>query len=555
MRKKLIAVLLIACLLLTACGFIVVDDAGETVLSGILGGTAHGEAEKAVSDGERTDAQIQQRLIDLGFLTGKADGIFGPRSVSALQAFQTYCGFEATGEKDAKTLDMLFGDPAALPTPSPTPLAGGARDDENSTDVKDIQERLIALNYLSGKADGIFGAGTRRALESFQELNGLEVTGVADEKTLAKLEDSKAAPMPTPEPTPRTNGAKGEDIKAVQEALRVMGFMAGNADGSYGNATGESVKRYQQYVHDREIEAMEANPTPTPVPTPVPTPSPTPTARPTPDADATASIELLNDGGKETAQPTLEPETETETVEGEVEAAYIPDGIITDELMADILAYNDVLLYQEDLTRGSKGGEVARLQRRLASLWYLNTTSDIDGQFGGGTANAVSYFQKRNSLTQTGVADKATQLALFSAEAKKSDRPANLYKLKISVDKQRVYAYKWVNGDYTELVRTMVCSTGTKDNPTPYGTFSAAGAAGRWYYFKKFDCWAQYAYRISGPYLFHSVLYSAKDESTLRQGSVSNLGSRASHGCIRLKVEDAKWIYNNCPAGTTVVVY
>ena len=84
---------------------------------------------------------------------------------------------------------------------------------------------------------------------------------------------------------------------------------------------------------------------------------------------------------------------------------------------------------------------------------------------------------------------------------------------------------------------------------------SAAGAAGRWYYFQKFKCWAQYAYRIDGPILFHSVLYSEKDESTLRKGSVYALGSRASHGCIRLKVEDAKWIYNNCPAGTTVVVY
>ena len=144
---------------------------------------------------------------------------------------------------------------------------------------------------------------------------------------------------------------------------------------------------------------------------------------------------------------------------------------------------------------------------------------------------------------------------LFSADAVKSDRPVCMYKLKISVSDQKVYAYKWVNGDYTDLVRSMTCSTGTRENPTPLGTFSAAGAAGRWYYFQKFKCWAQYAYRIDGPILFHSVLYSEKDESTLRKGSVYALGSRASHGCIRLKVEDAKWIYNNCPAGTTVVVY
>lgn len=241
--------------------------------------------------------------------------------------------------------------------------------------------------------------------------------------------------------------------------------------------------------------------------------------------------------------------------EAAAEPPYEPDGIVTDELMADILAFNDVTLYQEDLQRGSRGDEVTRLQRRLASLWYLGNSTDIDGQFGGNTETALKYFQKRNNREETGLADRETQLLLFSADAVKSDRPVCMYKLKISVSDQKVYAYKWVNGDYTELVRSMTCSTGTREHPTPLGTFSAAGPAGRWYYFKKFNCWAQYGYRIDGPILFHSVLYSEKDESTLRKGSVYALGSRASHGCIRLKVEDAKWIYNNCPAGTTVVVY
>ena len=153
------------------------------------------------------------------------------------------------------------------------------------------------------------------------------------------------------------------------------------------------------------------------------------------------------------------------------------------------------------------------------------------------------------------MADEETQRALFSESAVKSDRPKCMYMLKISVDDQRVYAYKWVNGSYSQLVRTMKCSTGTTSDPTPLGTFTAGGPCGRWYYFKKFDCWAQYAYRINGPYLFHSVLYSEKDTATLRQSSVNNLGRRASHGCVRLSVEDAKWIYNNCPAGTTVKVY
>jgi lipoprotein-anchoring transpeptidase ErfK/SrfK len=33
------------------------------------------------------------------------------------------------------------------------------------------------------------------------------------------------------------------------------------------------------------------------------------------------------------------------------------------------------------------------------------------------------------------------------------------------------------------------------------------------------------------------------------------LGINASHGCVRLSLSDAKWIYDNIPSGTTVVVY
>ena len=55
--------------------------------------------------------------------------------------------------------------------------------------------------------------------------------------------------------------------------------------------------------------------------------------------------------------------------------------------------------------------------------------------------------------------------------------------------------------------------------------------------------------------MFHSVLYNSDDESTLVKSSVRNLGRRASHVCVRLSVEDARWLWNNCPGGTNVIVY
>ena len=49
-----------------------------------------------------------------------------------------------------------------------------------------------------------------------------------------------------------------------------------------------------------------------------------------------------------------------------------------------------------------------------------------------------------------------------------------------------------------------------------------------------------------------SILYSINKNGTLRDG---RLGMALSHGCVRLDINNAKWIYDNIPSGTTVVVY
>ncbi|MGI6706603.1 MAG: L,D-transpeptidase family protein [Clostridia bacterium] len=137
-------------------------------------------------------------------------------------------------------------------------------------------------------------------------------------------------------------------------------------------------------------------------------------------------------------------------------------------------------------------------------------------------------------------------------EAKKKPLP---YKIQVDVTNQVVTILGLdKNGEYTKVVRRMICSTGTSATPTPLGTFTMPGSRGRWGYFKKFDVWAQYWSRIRGGILFHSVIYKEPDESTLSVGSLLKLGQPASHGCIRLQVADAKWIYNNCPGGTQVTV-
>ncbi len=99
-------------------------------------------------------------------------------------------------------------------------------------------------------------------------------------------------------------------------------------------------------------------------------------------------------------------------------------------------------------------------------------------------------------------------------------------------------------------VKAMACSPG---DATPTGTF-AIGGQWRWNTLLG-GVQGQYCSQISGNYLFHSVLFTERNPRTLTASSYNNLGQRVSHGCVRLRVADAKWIYDNCPTGTKVIIY
>ncbi|MGF7145739.1 hypothetical protein HNQ56_004182 [Anaerotaenia torta] len=108
-------------------------------------------------------------------------------------------------------------------------------------------------------------------------------------------------------------------------------------------------------------------------------------------------------------------------------------------------------------------------------------------------------------------------------------------------------------GEYTVPIKAMACSVGT-GNKTRLGTFPLREKY-RWKALMG-DVWGQYASRIVGGILFHSVYYYKNgNPATLATAQYNKLGKAASHGCIRLTVADAKWIYDNCPTGTNVVIY
>lgn len=127
------------------------------------------------------------------------------------------------------------------------------------------------------------------------------------------------------------------------------------------------------------------------------------------------------------------------------------------------------------------------------------------------------------------------------------------YYIYVNKTKQYVTAYYKENGYYVP-VRSMICSTGEVLSHTPNGTFKTK-AKYRWKVLSG-PSWGQYSTRIVGSILFHSIFYQAKnDPLVITRSAYNDLGTPASHGCVRLTCESAKWIYDNCKLGTTVYIY
>lgn len=100
---------------------------------------------------------------------------------------------------------------------------------------------------------------------------------------------------------------------------------------------------------------------------------------------------------------------------------------------------------------------------------------------------------------------------------------------------------KWV------LVHSYLCTIGKKSTPTPTGTFKV-GIKGLYFGVEKgYKCW--YYTQFKGNYLFHSIIYNL--DGSVRDG---RLGMKLSDGCIRLEKVNAKWIYDNVPRETTVII-
>ncbi len=437
---------------------------------------------------------LQEALIELGFLTGSADGKFGASTEKAVIAFQQKNDYPATGIMDANIQAFLYsgqpknasGTKTSIRTLSPVKEVSMKKGNKGAA-VTELQQKLIELGYLKGTPSGTYDADTIGAVRSFQKKNGLTSNGTADATTrelimsgtaLGAKDTATPTVAVTPSPTPTMavpsvslkNGDKGDDVKLLQTRLKDLGYYKSKVDGKMGKGTVNALKEFQKahglkddgvagqatYAVLFTDNALKKGTTPTPMPTTIPTPAPEVTAT----ADTSASWPTLrkNDSGTNVAQ----------LQEALIQLGYLSgkaDGNYGDKTVSAVKAFQKANSLTADGTAGeqtqralyggnakaanvkttatpkpgataapatdtsgtlkigSTGSDVKTLQQKLIELGYLKGTAD--GVFGKQTASAVKAYQKASNLTADGVAGSQTLSSLSSVAAANNAAASN----------------------------------------------------------------------------------------------------------------------------------
>ena len=116
--------------------------------------------------------------------------------------------------------------------------------DSTGDDVRRLQRILVMIKDLDYTGiDGIFGANTESAVESFQQGAGLTVDGIVGTKTWGALPADPHTPL-------LRRGSSGGDVHRLQAGLHAyatggQGADPGPINGDFGPRTEHAVRVYQ----------------------------------------------------------------------------------------------------------------------------------------------------------------------------------------------------------------------------------------------------------------------------------------------------------------------
>lgn len=225
------------------------------------------------------------------------------------------------------------------------------------------------------------------------------------------------------------------------------------------------------------------------------------------------------------------------------------------------LNYLDSLIYLDHAKNNLKDDLLAYCDNLISNDHYnealskISDNSDILGDDISVKEKIIDIKTKQQEyLDKNSAILEASSSALTTTISPNNINTLNIesttsYFINVNLENQKTYIYKG-KPDKWQLVRTCPCSTGVSgEDDTPSGSFSTK-EKGDWFFSDKYNQGAKYWTQITGDILFHSVPF-AKDKTTVLDYTMNKT---SSHGCIRLSIDDAKWIYTNIPKGSKVII-
>ncbi|MGG7144491.1 L,D-transpeptidase family protein [Clostridium nigeriense] len=181
--------------------------------------------------------------------------------------------------------------------------------------------------------------------------------------------------------------------------------------------------------------------------------------------------------------------------------------------------YDESLLTKEEITE---------IENKINSITMFR--EEYSGEDSEYTSNAILQEITPNNINSLSIASKTTYLVY------------------LNLDKQITYVYQGSNNNWS-LIKEFPSSTGIDGEETPKGVFSVTNR-GEWFYSEEFQQGAKYWVQFMGDYLFHSLPFDQSQNNIVDY----TIGEPSSHGCIRLAVEDAKWLYDNVANDTKIII-
>lgn len=212
-------------------------------------------------------SDLQQRLLDLGYYTGRISGHYGELTENAVIAFQKANNLDADGIAGQSTQELLFegkvtsasssSSSSSSSSTSSSSSSGLLKEGSKGDDVRALQNKLKDLGYYKGSVTGNFGNLTAQAVMDFQRKNGLSADGIAGKKTLALLNGSSSSSGSSSSAGSSSSttvttssllkeGSKGDDVLALQKKLKDLGYYSGSLTGNFGNLTAQAVMTFQR---------------------------------------------------------------------------------------------------------------------------------------------------------------------------------------------------------------------------------------------------------------------------------------------------------------------